>query len=206
MSARLWWLLALPAFGVAGYAISLQDGRSAQNAVPGLPWLDEVHFAMGGLALLAGVFALRRDLLLRKRHWHRRIGWIYIFAVGCSGAAGLAMALFSSGGLVAHLGFGLLGGMWLLTTALGWRAIHHRHVARHRTWMICSYALCYAAVTLRVELPLLVMATGSFASAYRIVSWSCWLPNLLFAIWWLRRTKARPVPAPGAVTASAPAR
>lgn len=194
MSRLLWWLLALPAFGVAGYGICLQDGRPVQNAVPGLPWLDEVHFALGGLALLAGVLALRLDLLLGKRHWHRRIGWIYMLCVVGSGVAGLLMAWFSAGGLVAHLGFAMLGALWLLTTALGWRAIHHRRVGPHRACMIYSYALCYAAVTLRVELPLLVLATGKFTVAYQIVSWSCWVPNLAFAAWWLRRTRGQGLP------------
>jgi hypothetical protein len=32
------------------------------------------------------------------------------------------------------------------------------------------------------------LATGSSGLAYQIVSWSCWVPNLLFAEWWLART------------------
>jgi len=47
--------------------------------------------------------------------------------------------------------------------------------------MIFSYAACFAAVTLRVWLPLLTIAMGEFNSAYRIVAWLCWVPNLIVA-------------------------
>jgi hypothetical protein len=54
--------------------------------------------------------------------------------------------------------------------------------------------LIFAAVTLRIELPLLVMAFGDFTPAYRVVSWLCWVPNLLWAEWYIRRTAHAPVP------------
>jgi len=184
----LWWLLAIPAVGIAGYAISLQDGRRDTDAVPGLPWFDELHFIAGGIALLVGVFAFRRDLLVRRTSIHRKLGFVYFAAVLGSGIAGLAMAVFSSGGLPAHAGFTMLALAWLTTTLLGFRAIKRRDIPRHRRWMVRSYALCFAAATLRVELPLLGMAFGSFALAYQLVSWTCWVPNLLFAEWWLRKT------------------
>ena len=98
------------------------------------------------------------------------------------------MAVCSDGGIPAHLGFGGLAVAWLLTTTLGWLRIHHREIAAHRRWMVRSYALACAAITLRVELPLLAWAPGSFGIAYPMVSWLCWVPNLLFAEWWLVRT------------------
>ena len=55
--------------------------------------------------------------------------------------------------------------------------------------MIRSYAMILAAVTLRIELPLLAMWLQGFAPAYRIVAWSCWVPNLLVAEWIARRTR-----------------
>ncbi len=183
-----WWVLCVLATAVGGYGLLLQDARAAKAAVPGLPWLDAVHFVGGGLALVVGVWGFRRDVLARARQWHRRLGQIYCFAVLSSGLAGLAMAVYSTGGLPTHLGFGLLAVLWLATTGIGWRHIHHREVVPHRRWMVRSYALACAAISLRVELPLLVFATGSFGLAYQIVSWACWVPNLLFAEWWLART------------------
>ena len=47
--------------------------------------------------------------------------------------------------------------------------------------MIYSYAACFAAVTLRIWLPLLIVSLGDFITAYRIVAWLCWVPNLMVA-------------------------
>ena len=184
----LWWLLTVPAIAVAGYAITMQDARERTDAVPGLPWLDEVHFVAGGVALLVGAFAFRRDLLVRRADLHKRLGMVYCTTILLSGLAGLAMAVFSSGGMPAHLGFGLLALMWLVTTGMGLRAIKRRDIPSHRRWMVRSYAGCYAAVTLRIELPLYALAFGAFEPAYQLVSWTCWVFNLAFAEWWLRNT------------------
>jgi len=46
--------------------------------------------------------------------------------------------------------------------------------------MVRSYALMFAAVMLRLELPLLSSYLG-FLEGYRIVSWLCWIPNIVIA-------------------------
>jgi hypothetical protein len=61
--------------------------------------------------------------------------------------------------------------------------------------MLVSYSLIFAAVTLRIELPLLIIAFGDFTPAYRVVAWLSWVPNLLWAAWYARRIAGRPVPA-----------
>ena len=48
-----------------------------------------------------------------------------------------------------------------------------------------EFALTFAAVMLRVYLPLSMAARLDFASSPG--AWYCWVPNLLFAEWWLRR-------------------
>ena len=187
-----WWALAVAATGVGGYGLLLMDARQAQDSVPGMPWLDEVHFASGGLALLVGVWGFRRDVLRGRPALHRWLGKLYVLSVLVSGLAAAAMAPFAMHGTATHLGFGLLALLWLLTTWLGWRRIHkRREVAAHRRWMVRSYALCCAAITLRVQLAPLAYALQGFEPAYQVVSWSCWLPNLLFAEWWLLRTRRR---------------
>lgn len=49
--------------------------------------------------------------------------------------------------------------------------------------------MAFAAVTLRLYLPLLFLAGLDFTEAYRIVSWVCWVPNLLVIEWWIRRQR-----------------
>ena len=57
--------------------------------------------------------------------------------------------------------------------------------------MVRNYARTLAAVTLRNELPLLLVARMQFSYAYVIVSWLCWVPNLLVAEWLLRPQASR---------------
>ncbi len=47
--------------------------------------------------------------------------------------------------------------------------------------MIRNFALTGAAVTLRLWLPALQAASGSFMDAYRTVVWLCWVPNAIAA-------------------------
>jgi hypothetical protein len=47
--------------------------------------------------------------------------------------------------------------------------------------MIYSYAACLAAVTLRLWLPVLSMTFQHFVTAYTIVAWLCWVPNIIVA-------------------------
>jgi hypothetical protein len=111
------------------------------------------------------------------------------------GLAGLYMSLYSFGGMITHLGFGALAVLLLGTTARAYLAARARAIAEHRRWMLASYALIFAAVMLRIELPLLTMAFGDFRPAYQVVAWSCWVPNLLWAVWYARRTAGAPLPA-----------
>jgi hypothetical protein len=49
--------------------------------------------------------------------------------------------------------------------------------------MIRSYALCLAAVTLRLYLPLSGAIGIPFDDAYPAIAWLCWVPNLVAAEW-----------------------
>ena len=56
--------------------------------------------------------------------------------------------------------------------------------------------MIYAAVTLRIHIPLLMIATqGDFDVTYRIVAWLCRVPNLIVAELLVRAT--RPTAAAG---------
>jgi len=50
---------------------------------------------------------------------------------------------------------------------------------RHRRWMIRSYALTAAAITLRIYLPLVFVFHWPFSTAYPAIAWLCWIPNAL---------------------------
>jgi hypothetical protein len=100
------------------------------------------------------------------------------------------------GGPVAHVGFALLAVLWVGTAGAAYLAIREGDVTRHRRWVTRSYALALAAVTLRIELPLMLVAGMPFDVAYPFVAWLCWVPNLLVAEWRFMPVPARPRSAP----------
>jgi Predicted membrane protein (DUF2306) len=51
--------------------------------------------------------------------------------------------------------------------------------------MYRSYALTLAAVALRIYMPLSFALGIGFEDAYQVVSWLCWVPNLVFVEAWL---------------------
>lgn len=155
------------------------------------PWGIFTHALFASIALLVGPFQFHRGILVRWRIVHRSLGIAYVLAafIG-SGLVGAYMAWHSYGGWVTHSGFGLLALGVLLTTSLAYFKIRAGEVIQHREWMIRSYALIFAAVTLRIWLPILIILyQGQFAPAYRIVAWLCWVPNLLVVEWYIRRSR-----------------
>jgi len=88
-----------------------------------------------------------------------------------------------------YLGFALLALLLLTTTSIAYARIRRGDVVAHREWMIRSYALIFAAVTLRIELPILVALFGAFRPAYVTIAWLSWVPNLLWATLYVRVTR-----------------
>jgi len=65
----------------------------------------------------------------------------------------------------------------------------------HRRWMIRSYALTAAAITLRIYLPLSFVFHVPFSIGYPAIAWLCWIPNLRAVEVYLRL-----VPTPSRIT------
>ena len=196
-----WWLVLLLAVPIVGYAIAMVV-VGAPMYPPNLaasfvarPWGIFPHALFGSLALGLGALQFNRWLLLRHRPIHRTLGTVYVISALFVGLAGLYMSFYSFGGLVTHIGFGALAVLLLWTTVRAYAAARAREIAVHRRWMLRSYALIFAAVTLRMELPLLVIAFGDFTPAYQVVAWLSWVPNILWAEWYARRTAGVALPA-----------
>lgn len=154
------------------------------------------HITLGGLALLIGWTQFITALKNKRLSLHRTIGKVYISAALLSAIAGLYIAVFATGGVITAMGFSALGIIWFSTTLLAYRAIRHRHIAVHQRMMIYSYAACFAAVTLRLWLPLLTSLSGDFFFSYKIVSWLCWVPNMIVAYFITRRLDKKEIVLP----------
>jgi len=182
----LWPLMAVLAVGVSLYATALLVAPQLRppflQASP-LPLALMVHFGGGALAMAAGPFQLRTGPRARRSPVHRLLGRVYVIAILASGIAGLAMAFVSQGGVIAHVGFGCLAVGWLGTTVQAFLTIRRGDVLAHQQWMTRSFALTYAAVTLRLYLPLSLALGIPFDVAYPVIAWACWVPNLVVAEW-----------------------
>lgn len=183
-----WFGMTVMATGVAAYAAAalLSSGLRTpfvQDLFTSLPFATTAHLAGGSFAIVLGAFQLSTALRRRNLQLHRWMGRVYVVAVIVSGTGGLVMATESTGGLVTHFGFGPMAVCWLGCTINAYRHIRSGNVNLHRAWMLRSYALTLAAVTLRIYLPLSQAAGIEFVEAYRAISWLCWVPNLLFVEW-----------------------
>jgi hypothetical protein len=150
------------------------------------PWLV-VHVAGAASALLVGALQFAGPLRRRWPAVHRWMGRIYAVACLVGGLGGLMLAAGSTAGPVAGWGFGLLALAWMATTAMGWRTALARDLVAHRRWMIRSWALTLAAVTLRLQMLGIAFSPFDGVEAYRVIAWLCWAPNLIVAEAWLRR-------------------
>jgi uncharacterized membrane protein len=139
------------------------------------------HIIFGGLALLVGCWQFSQKLLTTNKPLHRKLGKSYIVFVALSGFSGLYIAAFATGGWVSSLGFGSLGIIWLASTYTAYSSVKQGNIVLHQQMMTYSYAACFAAVTLRVWLPLLIITFQDFFIAYKIVAWLSWLPNMAVA-------------------------
>jgi uncharacterized membrane protein len=191
---------AVPYFTASLADLAGQDVGLAPTYAAAHPFVQGalyVHIVGGAVALTTGPLQFWRGLRTRAPRVHRWIGRVYLVAVAVGAVGGLIIAPSSPAGYVGLFGFGALAALWLVTGWRAYRAIRRRDVPSHQAWMIRNYALTYAGVMLRIWLPLLLMAPlvfgqpwefdSAFANAYAAVPFLCWLPNLAFAEWLIRR-------------------
>ncbi len=191
MASKLAWMaMTLSALLIAAYATAtlvapVLRSPFLSDIFENMPVAIALHITGGIFAIIIGAFQLNSRLRARFLSAHRWLGRLYLAAVFVGGTAGLYLSLESFGGLVTHFGFGLMAVCWLGTTFAAYFSIRQRDLAAHRVWMLRSYALTLAALTLRIYLPLSQIAGIGFEPAYQAISWLCWVPNLLIVEWFI---------------------
>lgn len=162
---------------------------AAQNVVANLfarPWLA-IHAAAASIALIIGPFQFIRARNGRRPRWHRVSGPVYVAACLVAAPSALVLAFGLTAGPIAGVGFAVLSLVWFYVNVRGLQAVLKGRYAEHGRWMVRSYALTFAAVMLRLYLPLGHMALGlDFLTVYRASAWVSWIPNLILAEAWLR--------------------
>lgn len=146
------------------------------------------HIYLGGISLLVGWSQFSKKIRRKNLKLHRLLGKIYVICVLISAIAGFYVALFANGGIISQLGFLFLAIGWFYSTLNGYITIKKKDIENHRKWMIRSYAFTLAAVTLRLWMPILPSILGiNFNESYIIISWLCWVPNIIIAEIYIRK-------------------
>lgn len=152
------------------------------------------HVLVAAVILLIGFFQIHPTIGLRWRNTHRLLGKIYVGGIlFFSAPGGLIMSLFINRGPVVQASFILQCTLWFIFTWIAYTRIRQVDIQSHRRWILRSFALTLAAITLRIYV---FLGSWSFdlaqPTAYATIAWLSWVPNLLICEWYLRVSN-RPV-------------
>lgn len=182
-------LLYIFSLGTLGYTIYsygfLPPGAAAYPEIQASFMAHEIglyiHIAAIVLTLILGPLQFSVSLRAKSTTLHRWLGRMYFLGVLLGGLTGVYLALIVLNGLWVRTGFAILAILWLFSAFKSIRSIQHKKIFSHQLWMFRNFSLTLAAVTLRIYLPLAIIANIDFAIAYPVVAWLCWLPNILIA-------------------------
>ena len=154
-------------------------------------WALRLHAFGGLIAIAIGPFQFLGALRRRAPLVHRSMGYIYLVGVllGVIGAAVVAKTPEGAG--ANAFAFSVLAILWTISTGQAMRYALTKNFVLHRKWMIRSYALTFAAFTLRLGFVLVPMLGFSGDDIYIIVAWASWALNLVFVEWFLLAATAR---------------
>lgn len=139
-----------------------------------------LHITGGIVALLSGPVQLWLGLSDRRMGLHRRLGIIYVCAVGVSASAAYYLAIHTPFGWVFGSGLAGLATAWIVTTGLAFLSIRRSLYDQHKEWMVRSYVVTFAFVTFRVLQPLMIAAgIGNALEQIAFAAWACWALPLL---------------------------
>jgi hypothetical protein len=138
----------------------------------------------GASAILIAGFLQFSKRVYTNRTLHRFVGRIYVFGVLFFAAPGAyVMTFFIHRGTGVFISFLLQNTLWVIFTIAAFTYVKNRKIDQHIMMMRRSYALAFAAVTLRFYIWILtVFAHGvAFENNYMIIALLSWTPNLMIA-------------------------
>jgi hypothetical protein len=104
------------------------------------------HTFCGVIALLAGPVQFSSRVRQRHMIFHRVLGRMYVISVFIGALTGVALAA----GRPGMPGTSVQAGAWIVCTTAAWITARNRQIARHRQWMVRSYAVTFTFVSSRV--------------------------------------------------------
>jgi hypothetical protein len=158
-------------------------------------WLFRLHIGCGIAAMCLGLFQFIASLRHARPAVHRFLGLGYVMAVIVGGMSGLPLSFYlldavpdwmRSDVYLASAGFATLAVVWPAVTTMAFVRARQRRYDSHRAWMIRSYCLTFAAVTVRLVAGPLILISQNVIFTVSASIWS-WVLNALFAEWLIRR-------------------
>ena len=204
-------LIALAAVPVIAGSLRLVELSGGTEAMPSDARYDAsplpvvLHIVCATVFAILGAFQFSPRLRRRRPGWHRRAGRVLVVAgLGVALSALWLNQFFPRADATRELLYPLrmvFGAALVLTIVLAFIAARRRDFARHRAWMIRSYAIGIVAGTQVFTLGFggVVLGTGDLTTALLLAA--AWAINLAVAEWVIRRRPARstasvPAPAP----------
>jgi hypothetical protein len=208
------WIVPLALFTLAFLLYSVPpylslDPADARLPVPEHPsWFFPAlvtHIFGGTLLTLLVIVQVWPWVRARHPAVHRWSGRVYVLAgIPFVGVPALLIAPYSATGTSTQISNTIWALLWLSFTVTGYVMARRRRFARHREWMLRSFALVYAIGFNRVMIPLLMLFAlpqldtvhggDTTALAFAIApasSFLSWLVPLLAVEWWLKYHRPR---------------
>jgi uncharacterized membrane protein YozB (DUF420 family) len=186
--------LALHSLGYANFSSDYGFLKLKQQAVATGWYLPAYysHVLISSLILMVGFFQVSQI----GRKWlsaHRWLGKFYVFGILFLAApGGLIMSLFINRGPWVLTSFLFQVVFWFVSTAMAYNRIRHRDLEAHREWMLRSFALTCAAITLRAYIFMVSFHYDlNNPTAYAALAWLSWVPNLMIMELYLRYSRTR---------------
>lgn len=141
-----------------------------------------IHILLAIISLITGPLGVIKAIRNKSITFHRWNGRVYVLTILLNFIPGIYVSLFATGGWPSTLGFLILNTLWLGTTIRGYLLIRQKKRNLHRKWMIRSFLLAFANMTIYI----VVLLTHSilnfpYGTSYTIAVWLCWILNLLLA-------------------------
>lgn len=150
------------------------------------------HIFGSSIILLAGFFQFSKKVY-SNRPLHKALGKLYVFGVLFFAAPGAyVMTLFINRGKGVFASFLIQNTLWVAFTLSAFLLVKKGKIDEHVKMMRRSYALAFAAVTLRFYIWLFtVLGNGvNFENNYLIIAFLSWVPNLILVELINRYTKS----------------
>jgi len=152
-----------------------------------------IHVFSSVFTLLAGFTQFSGSVLRQQPRIHRIVGKVYVFSIlFINFPSAMIMAIYANGFLPSKIAFIILDSLWFWFTLKAWLEIRNRNVQVHKDYMIRSYALTCSVLTLRTWKAVLSNTLPiDPVTLYMVDAWLGFVPNLLFAEWFIRSRAKR---------------